>query len=70
MTITRGTGDPQNELNRMSPAARDAKLGDCINDLITGFNLLLAKMDADAGITDTDYASTLTLKTIVERAES
>lgn len=27
-------------------------------DLVTKFNAVLAKLDADAGVTDTDYAST------------
>jgi hypothetical protein len=29
------------------------------SDLVAAFNLLLAKLDADAGVTDSNYASTL-----------
>jgi len=29
------------------------------NNLVTKFNQLLAKLDADAGVADTNYASTL-----------
>lgn len=32
----------QDELNSMNPAARDAALGDCVNDLITNYNALQA----------------------------
>ena len=36
-------------------------LYDLTVELKTDFNLLLAKLDADAGVTDTDYAATLTI---------
>jgi hypothetical protein len=36
----------QDELDRMAPAARDAALGDVLNDLITQHNALLAHLDA------------------------
>ncbi len=64
-----GKNNPEqirDHLNRMAPAAADAKLGDIIYDLIkaheaqeTRMAALLAKLDADSGVTDTDYASTL-----------
>lgn len=34
---------------------------DLVNELKSDFNLLLAKLDADAGVTDTNYASTRTV---------
>lgn len=64
--MARVTRNIQDELNRLAPAAAHAKLGDVLVDLITGYNdlatqynSLLAKLDADAGVTDTDYAATL-----------
>lgn len=57
----------QDKLNRSMPAAKDAKLGDILNDLITAHNALLAKLDADAGVTDTNYASTLAVTTLENR---
>lgn len=57
----------QDELNRALPANAHAKLGDLLVDLITAVNAntvavkaLAAKLDADEGVTDTNYASTLT----------
>jgi hypothetical protein len=50
-------GSVKDQLNRMNPAAADAKLGDVLNDLITKFNAVLVKLDADAGVTDTNYSS-------------
>lgn len=36
-----------------------------VNGIVTAMNTLLAKLDADAGITDTDYAATIgTLDTL------
>lgn len=62
----------RDRLNRMAPAADDAKLGATLEDLITKHNALvadfnalitkynaaLAKLDADGGVTDTNYAAT------------
>lgn len=74
--------DLQDELNRAMPANANAKLGDLLKDLITAVNAnttaikaVAAKLDADAGVTDTNYASTLTaslaaIETLVERAAS
>lgn len=47
----------QDRLNRCMPAAKGAKLGDVIYDLINQHNKLLAKLDLDAGVTDTTYTS-------------
>ena len=51
-------------LNNMTPAAQRAALGDVVYDLINAFNdlrakhvLLTAKLDADAGVTDTNYTA-------------
>lgn len=72
----------QDELNRAMPANANVKLGDLLNDLITAVNAnttaikaVAAKLDADGGVTDTNYASTLTaslaaIKTLVDRAAS
>ena len=56
----------QNLLNRMAPVADDVKLGDLLqelvdsnNDLKTQVITLTAKLDADAGITDVNYAATI-----------
>lgn len=62
----------QNFVNRSTPGMNRAKVGDVVADLIVAVNAqsvqlaavtakhnaLLTKMDADAGITDTNYAST------------
>lgn len=55
-----GTNPKRNlkdELNRMAPAAAHAKLGDLVDELITKHNALCAKLDADATVTDTNYAA-------------
>ena len=46
MSLSKGTGNPQHDLNHMNPAANNARLGDRINDLITQHNLLTAKFNA------------------------
>lgn len=53
-------------LNKMYPgleeqAALNTALYDLIEELKADFNLLLAKLDDDTGITDTDYEATLTI---------
>jgi hypothetical protein len=54
----------QSVLNKLAPGAKKAKMGDVLADLIaqvnaltTGHNALVAKLDADAGVTDTNYTS-------------
>ncbi len=42
-----------------SVAGDPATIKACVNRLAAAFADLLAKLDADAGVTDTDYASTL-----------
>ena len=56
--------DRQKALNGAMPANNQAKLGDVVADLIaannslaTKFNAVLAKLDADAGVTDVNYTS-------------
>ncbi len=58
----------QSELNRMAPAAAHAKLGDILNDLITNHNALCAKLDADAGVTDTNFAALLGVTALANRS--
>ncbi len=70
----------QQKLNKVSPGAAEAGLGDIINDLITAVtasqtalaalkadhNALIAKLNLDAGVTDVDYAvSTAAAQTAV-----
>lgn len=57
----------KDELNRMAPATDHAKLGTMLDEIITGFNSLLAKLDADTGVNATDHVATLKLKTLSER---
>lgn len=58
----------QEQLNRSSPAAADAQLGTTLKDLITSLNALLTKLDADAGVTDTNYSALLKVKDLESRA--
>lgn len=57
-------GTVQDKLNRCMPAAKYARLGDLLVHLIDNVNalrasnaLLTAKMDLDAGITDSNYTA-------------
>ena len=43
---TKGTGNLKNDLNRTTPAAANAKLGDMLEAIITTNNAILAKLDA------------------------
>lgn len=67
MSATR-TVDAKDALNRAMPANARVQLGDVIEELITKHNALLAKLDADAGVTDTNFASLLKIKTLAERS--
>lgn len=58
----------KDQLNRMNPAAADARLGDLLDDLIKKHNALLAKLDLDAGVTDTNYTALHTVAGIETRA--
>jgi len=42
----KGTGNLKNDLNRTTPAASNAKLGDMLESIITNQNAILAKLDA------------------------
>lgn len=60
-----------NILDRSMPAADQANLGLNLaelqtkhNALVAQYNALLAKLDADAGITDVNYATLLTASPI------
>lgn len=67
MANINGTGNLKDELNRMNPASSHAKLGDLLDEIITKHNALAAKLDADAGVTDTNYNATLKIATLAER---
>ena len=43
---TKGTGNLKNDLNRMTPAAANAMLGDMLENIIKNQNAILAKLDA------------------------
>lgn len=57
-------GTVRDQLNRCMPAAKYVRLGDLLDHLIINVNalqashlLMSAKLDLDAGVTDTNYAS-------------
>lgn len=56
----------QARLNRMTPAARDAHLGDVLEDLITQHNALLAALTA-ANISGLTLTSVSAVKTLSAR---
>lgn len=43
---TKGTGNLKNDLNKSTPAAYNAKLGDMLESIISNQNAILAKLDA------------------------
>lgn len=61
-------GSAREQLNRSSPAAFDAKLGDVLTDIVKNYNALLAKLDAAAlaGV-GTNNVATLAVKDIESR---
>lgn len=61
------TVDVKDALNRSMPAAKRAKLGDVLDDLVTKHNALLAKLDADTGVASTDYVATLKVTPLADR---
>lgn len=67
MANINGTGNLQDELNRMNPASAHAKLGDLLAEVITKHNALVAKLDADVGVTDTTYTSLLAITPLKDR---
>lgn len=54
--------DLEDLLNRCMPVAQRAKLGSVLYDLVNKHNALLAKLDADVGVSGTDYVATLKIK--------
>lgn len=69
-------GSKQEKVNKMNPAASRAKLGDTVAELVAqvniltaAHNVLVAKLNADAGVTDTNYATVAatTIKTLEQR---
>lgn len=67
MATKNGTGNLQDELNRMNPAASHAKLGDLLAEIITKQNALAAKLDLDAGVTDTNYSALFKITPLDQR---
>jgi len=59
--------DKVRALDRAMPANNDAKLGALLEELIQKHNSLLAKLDADAGVTDTNYTALLTITPLSQR---
>jgi hypothetical protein len=51
-------------LDHVSPATQRAQLGARIAELEANVNALLAKLDADSGTGDSDYADTLAVAEI------
>lgn len=62
--------DLKSELNRMAPAAAHAKLGDVLDELIAKHNAVCAKLDADAGVTDTNYTALHAITPLASRPQS
>lgn len=58
------------KLNRCMPIAKEVGLGDILHEIITKQNALLQKLDADVGVTDVNYASTLGLDELKDRVTS
>lgn len=71
MSLEAGASLNQKKLNMLSPGARDAALGDCLNDLITQHNAFLKHVDAAnvAGIGNTNFA-TYGITTLANRKPS
>ena len=57
----------KDELNRMNPAAAHVKLGDVLHELITKHNAAMVKLDADAGVTDTNYTTLYRVAPLADR---
>ena len=66
MSATRNL-DPKDVLNRDMPANARVQLGDVIDELITKHNAAMAKLDADAGVTDTNYTTLYRVAPLAER---
>lgn len=65
------------DLNNMNPAASYADLGTTLDDVIKAhnalavkLNALLAKLDLDAGVTDTNFVATIGTSNAVVEIES
>ncbi len=61
--------DVIDRFNRMNTTTNEtgAKLGDILEEQITKHNALLTKLDADAGVTGTDYVATLAIVPLAQR---
>lgn len=67
MAVRKGSRDVEADLNKSMPAADAVKLGTLLNELVNSYNALLAKLDADTGVTDANYASSRKVKALGER---
>lgn len=63
---TAAKGSKAEKVNKMNPAAQKAKLGDTVADLVTNFNALLAKLDANHAAA-VDHSTTLGVQTFDQR---
>jgi hypothetical protein len=62
-----GKWNHQDNLNRLTPGTAHVKLGDLLADIIAKHNALAAKLDADAGVTDTNYSALHAITTLDQR---
>ena len=67
MAVNKGGFDVKAGLDKAMPMAAKAKLGTTLDDVINAINALAAKLDNDAGVTDTNYAATIALKALGAR---
>lgn len=68
--MAKGQNNPAiiaDQLDRSTPAAARAALGAWQREMTEKFNAMLAKLDADAGVTDTNFLATLRVKPPEER---
>ncbi len=63
----RNQRDAKELLNNICPSTDYLKLGNLLDEMITKHNALCAKLDADAGVTDTNYTATLGIGTLQSR---
>jgi hypothetical protein len=59
--------DHSARLTNMTPAAKLVRLGTVLDDLISQFNAVLAKLDADNGVSATTFVSGNRVKPLSER---
>lgn len=62
--------DNRRVLNNATPGTARAQLGDRVNELIEKHNALLAKLDADDAVTDSDYVATLSVTPLADKVDN